>query len=215
MHFRLFGFPVHVHPLFFVVVALLGARQSDLGLILVWVAAVFVSILVHELGHASVARAFGLRPSIQLYSMGGVTRFTPQPRLTHRQSMAISLAGPGAGFLLGGIIWVASLGTPPAVPFVVHQAMRDLLWVNFGWGLLNLLPILPLDGGNVLRSFLQGVRRNPDDRLALQISISFGGLACLAALTYGLLWAAMIAALITWDNYQSLARFGWGRRISS
>ena len=214
MHFRLFGFPVHVYPLFFVVVALLGARQSDLMLILVWVAAVFVSILVHELGHASVARAYGLRPSIQLYSMGGVTRFEPQRRLTHRQSIAISLAGPGAGFLLGGIIFIASQGAPPDVPFVVDQAVRDLLWVNFGWGLLNLLPILPLDGGNILRSFLQGVRRNPDDRLALQISISCGGLLCLVALYYGLVWAGMIAALITYDNYQSLARFGWGRRIS-
>ncbi len=212
MQFRLFGFPVSVHPLFFLVVALLGAGKNDLLLVLIWMAAVFVSILFHELGHASVARAYGLRPSIELYSMGGVTRFAPQRRLTHLQSMAISLAGPAAGFLLGGSVLVVSSGVPSSASPLVHEMMGDLLWVNFGWGLLNLLPILPLDGGHILRSFLQAVRRNPDERLPLQISISSGGIACLAAFYYGLSWAAMVAALITYNNYQSLARLGSGRQ---
>ena len=53
--------------------------------------------------------------------------------------------------------------------------------------------------------------RRPDERLALLISITCGGLACLAALNYGLVWAAMIAALITFNNYQALSRLGWRR----
>ncbi len=211
MRCRILGFPVHVHPFFFLVAALLGGLQNDLALILVWVAVVFVSVLAHELGHALVARAHGQQPSIMLYSMGGLTSFQPLRRLTHGQSIAISLAGPGAGFLVGGLVWVASQSVPPGASFVVHVAVRDLLWVNFGWGLLNLLPILPLDGGNVVRSFLHAVRRRPDERLALLISITCGGLACLAALNDGLVWAAMIAALITFNNYQALSRLGWRR----
>ena len=52
MRFRILGFPVYVHPFFFLVAALLGGMQNDLTLILVWVAVVFVSVLAHELGHA-------------------------------------------------------------------------------------------------------------------------------------------------------------------
>jgi Zn-dependent protease len=103
---------------------------------------------------------------------------------------------------------------PPDASFVVRVAVHDLLWVNFGWGFLNLLPILPLDGGNVVRSVLHAVRRRPDERLALLISITCAGLACLAAFNYGLVWAAMIAALITFNNYQALSRLGWTRSTS-
>jgi membrane-associated protease RseP (regulator of RpoE activity) len=214
MRFRILGFPVQVHPFFFLVAALLGGTQNDLTLILVWVAVVFVSVLAHELGHALVARANGQQPSILLYSMGGLTRFQPLRELTPGQSIAISLAGPGAGFLIGSLVWAASQSVPPDASFVVRVAVHDLLWVNFGWGFLNLLPILPLDGGNVVRSVLHAVRRRPDERLALLISITVGGLACLAAFNYGLVWAAVIAALITFNNYQALSRLGWTRSTS-
>jgi membrane-associated protease RseP (regulator of RpoE activity) len=214
MRFRILGFPVQVHPFFFLVAALLGGTQNDLTLILVWVAVVFVSVLAHELGHALAARANGQQPSILLYSMGGLTRFQPLRELTPGQSIAISLAGPGAGFLVGSLVWAASQSVPPDASFVVRVAVHDLLWVNFGWGFLNLLPILPLDGGNVVRSVLHAVRRRPDERLALLISITVGGLACLAAFNYGLVWAAVIAALITFNNYQALSRLGWTRSTS-
>jgi hypothetical protein len=128
MRFRILGFPVHVHPFFFLVAALVGGMQNDLTLILVWVAIVFVSVLAHELGHALVARVHGQQPSIMLYAMGGLTSFQPLRRLTHGQSIAISLAGPGAGFLVGGLVWLASQSVPPGAPFVIHVAMHDLLW---------------------------------------------------------------------------------------
>ena len=104
MRFRLAGFPVEIHPSFFILAVLLGLGAGDVRLILLWVAVVFVSILTHELGHAIVGRSYGLQPQIRLYSMGGVTSWSSGRRLTPRQSILVSLAGPAAGLALGGIL---------------------------------------------------------------------------------------------------------------
>jgi Zn-dependent protease len=209
MQFRLFGFPVRVDVSFLIVVAMLGAARGDLWLVLLWVAVVFVSILVHEAGHAAVARAYGCRPSITLFAMGGLTQWSGEPRLSHLRHVAVSLAGPVAGFALGGVVLAASSALPPESPFLAQLAVRDLLWVNFGWGLLNLLPVLPLDGGQVLRSLLHAARGREDDRLPLKISVFVGGFAAVLALYAGMLWATMLAGLITWSNWSSLRRIGW------
>src|SRR6202011_2917389 len=99
LHFALFGIPVRVHPMFWLMAVLLGANMTAgrPDLMFFWVLAVFLSILVHELGHALVIRSFGSQPWITLYGMGGLashaaTRTDPG---TH---ILISLAGPGAGF---------------------------------------------------------------------------------------------------------------------
>jgi Zn-dependent protease len=208
MQFRLLGVPVRVDVSFLIVVAMLGAARADLWLVLLWVAVVFVSILVHEAGHAAVARAYGCRPSITLFAMGGLTQWSGEPRLSHLRHVVVSLAGPMAGFALGGLVLVASSALPPGSSFFAQLAVRDLLWVNFGWGLLNLLPVLPLDGGQVLRSLLHAGGRE-DDRLPLKVSVFVGGFAAALALYAGLLWATMLAGLITWSNWSSLRRIGW------
>ncbi len=80
MRFRLAGFPVEIHPSFFILAVLLGLGAGDVRLILLWVAVVFVSILTHELGHAIVGRSYGLQPQIRLYSMGGGDVVELRPR---------------------------------------------------------------------------------------------------------------------------------------
>src|SRR3954464_9130641 len=74
LHFRVFGFPVRVHPLFWIVSLLmgLGSGPADPQRTLVWVAVVFVSVLLHELGHGSVQKFYGGHPWITLYSFGGL-----------------------------------------------------------------------------------------------------------------------------------------------
>lgn len=207
MRFRLLGFPVRVDVSFAIVAALLGAGRGELGLLLLWVAVVFVSILAHELGHAAVARAYGCRPSITLFAMGGLTQWSG-PALGHLGQVWVGLAGPLAGFALGGLVLAVDRALPPEVPFLARLAVRDLLWVNFGWGLLNLLPVLPLDGGQVLRSLLRAARGREEDRLPLGISVVVGGIAAGLALYAGLWWAAMLAGLITWSNAQALRELG-------
>lgn len=202
--FKLFGFPVRVHWTFFVLAAFLGMRQQHTALVLIWIAIVFVGVLIHELGHATVARLHGLAPSIELYSMGGLTSWQTYRSLTNLQSMAISFAGPLAGFLAGGIALWGLRYLPPDPPVYLRYALADWLWVNFGWGLINLLPILPLDGGNIMRSAVHAVRRNRDEILPRKISIAFGCGLILLALVNRFWFGALIAGMITYSNYAAL-----------
>ena len=111
LNFSLFGIPIRIHPMFWAIAALLGlnACDRDLSLLLIWVVAVFFSILLHELGHAVVIRWFGNRPWITLYAFGGLTSHDPRRSLRPGGTntwgqILISFAGPGVGFLLVAVL---------------------------------------------------------------------------------------------------------------
>ncbi len=203
LHFRLLGFPIRVHPFFWVVTLLLGmgGGPADPLQTLVWVAVVFVSILVHELGHATLQRTFGGHPWITLYSFGGLASCNDCDRSPSRQ-LLILFAGPVAGFLLAGIViailvarghyefklaWIPIEWLPFNLPYAIeHRAygmpdiiVSDLLQVNILWGLFNLLPIYPLDGGQIARElFTLG---NPRSGIIQSLQLSVGVAAILAA----------------------------------
>jgi stage IV sporulation protein FB len=175
LHFTLLGFPVRVHPLFWAVALILGLNGSPrLVDLFIWIVAVFVSILVHELGHALTMRRFGLRPRIVLHGMGGLACYDTAELHRSRASLwtrqvLISAAGPGAGFLLAMVVagivvatghsvgidfgspygvWVQAEGiSAPALDVLVNA----ILFISVIWGLVNLLPVYPLDGGQIAR----------------------------------------------------------------
>src|SRR3569832_1985176 len=93
--FRLFGIPVRVEPVFLLIAGMLGYQLIDesLSLVFVWIGVTFVSILVHELGHALLLKAYGRPSSILLHGMGGVTMHDRQ--LPRARGIAVSLAGSG------------------------------------------------------------------------------------------------------------------------
>src|SRR5580765_3725125 len=124
VHFSVLGFPVRIHPLFWLVGILLGFNGGkDAGIhLLIWFVAFFSSILIHELGHALMIRRFGRPAHIVLYAMGGLaiegrpsagfgspwsfdsyTGFQSRQR-TPGEQILISAAGPGIQFLLLGVI---------------------------------------------------------------------------------------------------------------
>jgi Zn-dependent protease len=143
--FSLFGFRVEVRASF-LFVGLLGfglGEQSGTEL-LAWVALIFGSILWHELGHPFVARAFGAEARIELIAMGGLTHHTRVEGWT--RNLAISLAGPAAGLCLGGALWLAGSLHPPAEGLQIW-IYEQALYTNVTWSLVNLLPVLPYDGG--------------------------------------------------------------------
>lgn len=207
MQFRLGSIPVRVRAPFLLLVLLLGASlqdengHTDPRALLAWAVIVFVSVLVHELGHALVGRAFGLSPSIELHGMGGATSWSDPHDVGHARRIAISLAGPFAGFVLGGLIFVGARYAPPTD--FSTTLIRMALWVNVGWGILNLIPMLPLDGGNVMRSFLQIVTKGKGEKPARIVSIVVGGAGLLYALSAHWLWGALLCGLFVYTNVQA------------
>jgi stage IV sporulation protein FB len=231
LRFSIAAIPVSVHPSFWLIALLFGA-SGDILLLPIWVLVVFVSILIHELGHAFAFRRYGQRSQILLYFGGGLT--IPEPvywgggyanvGLTANQQIFISLAGPGAGFLfaavvigivvgLGGSVGISRLlGIPlplsAALPFggmVVNALIGMLLWVNIFWGLINLAPVYPLDGGSVTRNVLVQVDPVDGVRKSIWISVIAGGIVALLGLIFfRSLWITFLFALLAFQSYRSL-----------
>ena len=145
LQFRVTGIPVRVEPIFFLVMGLLGWANGYEGVeIAVFLVVGGISILIHELGHATAQRSFGAHPTVTLTGFGGYTLGPVQPK---GKSLVVTLAGPAAGFLAA--IVGALLAQVVAGPDLVQTAIEILIYVNVLWGIFNLLPILPLDGGHV------------------------------------------------------------------
>jgi Zn-dependent protease len=179
--FTLFGFPVRVIPWFWVTGVIFGFdllqdRENGPLLLLTWLAILFVSILVHELGHATVANLFGYPPSILLYHFGGLAMYTPERGYTAARSILISLAGPAFGFILGGLVYFGIRAMrPDDLSYVAQFAIAQLIWVNIAWGLVNLLPVLPLDGGRISQEVCMVASRYRGLTISLWISIVVAG----------------------------------------
>jgi Zn-dependent protease/CBS domain-containing protein len=117
----------------------------------------YLSVLLHEVSHAAVARSFGHQvEAIQLDFLGGVTQIAT-PSRSAWQEFAISVVGPLASLIVGA---VALAGTLVAPPGLLLLALQGLAGANLIVGLLNLLPGLPLDGGRVLKAVMWGVTGN-------------------------------------------------------
>lgn len=200
---KVLGIPTKIDPSFWILSFFIASgRGFNLSLILEWLAVVFVSVLFHELGHALVGQRFGLTPQITLYSMGGLTSWTNVTEISPAKNLAISLAGPAAGFLLGGLCLVAGPAVLSAVPSELFTtAYRDLIWVNIGWGVFNLLPILPLDGGHVLVTLEGWLTKRRDQLISHTISL----LACFALVYLAfLLRSWWVAILAIWFGYSNV-----------
>jgi stage IV sporulation protein FB len=237
LKFRLLGVPVRVHPLFWLISAVMGWRPNDLPIVLLWVLCVFVSILVHEFGHALMSKVFRCSPSVVLWGMGGLC-YSQGERQSPRQRLAVVLAGPGAGFLLLGLVVLLSslvfgisphghvqaagsvvgLGHADEVAFKIARtlgyetadnfaftAYRCLVFINLYWGLLNLLPIWPLDGGQAAQILLTLFDRQRGQRWSHVLSLLVAGV--LAVVVYQLskdMFMTVFFGYFAFINFQML-----------
>lgn len=208
LHFRLGPFPVGIDPIFFVLVAVLGLRHNSTISIVVFVAVALVSVLWHEIGHAMAFRAFGYDSSILLHGMGGLTMPDTDRALPPGRDLMVSMAGPLAGILVGGA--VLTVAPPDGALFgssdgtAMESLLGDLVWVNLGWGLFNLVPILPLDGGRVMKSLLNLSTDGRGERTARFVSIGVGGALAMLAIMNGIIIAAILLAWLVYANVQDL-----------
>ena len=211
--------------------------------LVIWAAVLFLSILVHELGHAFAMRHFGRPARIAFTMMGGLAiedagggtwggfRSAGKTR-SSREQIIISLAGPIAGFLLAGLVIGALFAARGGVeivrvhgehiPFLnpilppglanstrLHYFLFQLLWFNTFWGAVNLLPVYPLDGGQVARAWLvetdpwRGIERS------LWLSVFAGaGMAIVGLVSMKQPFIAMLFGSMAFNSYQQIAQLG-------
>ncbi len=199
------GVPIRLHwsfPLLGVLVILPSSGRTtarSLAEGLIWIAALFVCIVVHELSHSFVARRRGfLVHDIVLLPIGGVSEISGLPGAP-RDELAIAIAGPlgslalallfaVAGLVSGAVLW------PPSM--FAGAILSRLLWANLLLAGFNLLPAIPMDGGRVLRALL--AHRRTDLR-ATGLAVQIGRFIGLAMVVVGLrydLWLSFVGVFV-------------------
>jgi Zn-dependent protease len=180
--FRLLGFPVHVRPGFLMMMVLIVVLYGDeFG---VWLAGSLAAFtLIHELGHALAARRAGARAEISLNFLAGYASFVPSRPISRLGHIGISFAGPGIQIATSVAVLVA-LGADLTNPssFDDDPARWAIFWAGPVIGLFNLVPILPLDGGNIVTTALDRLLPGRAERVMLYVSIA--ATVVLAALAF-------------------------------
>ena len=207
LRFRLFGFPVTVEPWHWLILAFCSERLLQLNdretllEILLFIVAGFLSILIHELGHALVMRRFGCRQvAIVLHAMGGVA-ISQGGRFSRGQDILVSLAGPALQATCGIAVLFLMAPGKGTWPPILDLLLLNFVYVSLFWAMLNLIPVYPLDGGQILKGAL-GPRRI---QLTLRISIALAVIiGILLYLTTSRLLFPIMLGFAAWQNYQML-----------
>jgi len=183
----------------------MGMGLQKPAYVAIWIGVWFVSILVHEFGHALMFRRYGQHPRVILYALGGLAVAGDNPYsyqsatytrdMTVRERIIVSFAGPGAGFLLalavvviiqltkghfwfvfGFPFWKFQLGIGDFENYDKLYVVVDLLLrANIFWGLANLAPVFPLDGGQISREIFEARDRYTGLQKSLWVSVISGG----------------------------------------
>jgi Zn-dependent protease len=212
---RLFGVPIRLHFTFLLLLVFLifigiGGKQSG-RTTAVYIIALFGSVLLHELGHALVARWYGLKTrEIVMYPIGGVSRLERQP--VARQELLISLAGPLVNLLIAVALFLSqhdfqpleTLRVPTDANLIERIAVGNILL-----GLFNLLPAYPMDGGRILRSLI-ALRKTEDE--ATEIAAGAGRFLAVAMGLFGLLSANFLLVFVALFVYLGAAQEGAAAR---
>jgi stage IV sporulation protein FB len=185
LHWRTFGADFRVHPLFWASSALMGLyyyqhpTDGGVGVFVFWMIAAFVSILLHELGHVFAARLFGVRGRVYVSGLGGWLLNLAE--LKRWKRVLVLLAGPLTSLLIVALLHAVTLAPLPR--FVTERGWTDpigkgmvmLAEGNFWWGVLNLLPLWPLDGGQAVVEAAEGLLGRRGVALAGLLSVLVTG----------------------------------------
>jgi Zn-dependent protease/CBS domain-containing protein len=208
---RPFGIPVYISPYWFLIAGFIVFRYAEnlastlhgstrFVVAVAFVLLLYVSVLIHELSHSLVARAYQLPVRrILLYPLGGFSELEQEPP-TPWQAFAVSAAGPALSLVLAAVGYGLTRVVSTA-DTIANTLVFQLMWANLVIGIFNLLPGLPLDGGLMLRAAIWKVTRRP---ATATIAAAWAGrvlAVCLVPLIFWLfgqdLVALVFAAVIT------------------
>lgn len=208
------------------------------ALLLIWISAVFLSILIHELGHAFAMRYYGIHSSVVLYHFGGLAipdsagSFGRGRRSDSKDQIVISIAGPAAQLLLAVLLVLitqasgyalSSFPFPFGIPFLESAIPLDagkpissmplLALLHFTilpsvfWAFLNLLPVYPLDGGQISREVFAIFSPSDGIKNSLLLSVATGGAVAIYFLMNNQTMAAMMFGMLAFSSYQVLQAY--------
>lgn len=213
---NLFGIPFYINPSWFFVLGLItltyGGELSQfpqLTGIMPWLlgflAAIllFASVVAHELGHSFVAIAQGIEvKSITLFLFGGLATLGRESK-TPLEAFLVAIAGPLVSLLLFGIFLIIGLNISLNAPLAAILSL--LAYINLALGLFNLIPGLPLDGGNILKAIVWQVTGNPNKGVLFAsrfgqffgwLAIVIGALSILGISQFGSFWTLLIGIFL-------------------
>lgn len=202
LRFNLFGIPVQVTPMFWLMAVILGLpylQEAGPLALVTWVGVVFISILIHELGHALAARSVGHSSAIQLTYFGGLA-YHQQVRLTPWRLVYISAAGPAAGYALYLLCY--NLAVYGYIP--VSMTVQQLVAVNYYWTIFNLLPVYPLDGGQILLGLTQALLPRFSPQITHGLGAIVGAIIAILGFRWGDMFLVVMFAMLTLLNIQML-----------
>lgn len=201
---RLAGVPIRLHWTFFLLVAFValvdrsaGRRAVLVGL--VWIVALFASVVAHEVAHCVVARRRGATVlGIVLFPLGGLSQVEAMPEAP-RDELAVAIVGPltslGLGVLLLAVGLVFGAHVFPPTLFAGSWWAR-LGWLNLLLGVFNLLPALPMDGGRVLRATLARHRSNLEATVLAARIARYVGVAMIVVGFFYDFWLILIGLFV-------------------
>lgn len=209
MRFSILGIPIHIRWSFWLVAAIIFpfpldvlGRSESWPFLAAWLGVVAVSVVAHELGHAVVARRFGAEVDMTLYAMGGFTRWATIRPISPWRRVVVAAAGSSVGFVLGGIVYFALQNDLIAAPRVLDFALESFWQVNILWGVLNWLPIRPLDGGHIFLGTMQALLGRKGERIADAVFPVVTIIGGWFAFTRGYVIAALFAVFILTDEFR-------------
>ena len=191
--------PIAIHPLFWIFAAFIGwfYTQTFIG-VLIWVGIIFFSVLIHEFGHALTAVVFKQKTQIQLVALGGLTSYEG-PKLRFWQQFLIAFNGPLFGFFLflfTTLLLQIDLSTSPTI----FKILKSAQIANLFWTFVNLLPVLPLDGGQLLRIVLEALWGLKGFKAAL---LAGAVIAALISFYFFIIQAYLVGAIFFLFAFQS------------
>lgn len=195
--------PIRIFPIFWLLAIAIGWMSS--GTILgtaIWTVVIIVSVIVHELGHALTAMAFGQKAEIQLVGLGGLT-LRDGPKLKLWQEFAVILNGPVAGLLLCVVSYLIYVRLPESSVTVFGYAVMISMYANLFWTVVNLLPVQPLDGGRLLGIILEAIFGLRGVKISLFISIVLSVVIAVFFLARQNFLAGAIFFMMTFESYRA------------
>ncbi|MDA0657281.1 MAG: hypothetical protein O3C60_00435 [Planctomycetota bacterium] len=229
LHFSVGPIPVRVSPYFWLL-GLMWVGGRDPQMLIMSLLALFLSILIHELGHAMAFAHFGVASHVLLYLFGGMaipeTSYRGMGRATSLrplETLIVAAAGPAFQMLVGVLMilglalggfevpfrfpWIDAwlpTGAQRSLPDVSHAFFSSFLHVSILWAIFNLAPVFPLDGGQISRQLMILSGQSNAIYNSSVLSIATGALIAMYGLSSGNIFLAIMFGLLAMSNYQTL-----------